>query len=110
MIKQNRWVERGTKTMFLVGSGGKIIAEIHCIDYPMIWTFKNDKYISKEAAQEAAQNTLMPPNETMREDADEIARLRDVLRRLRQWDTLDMPESDGNFWKREIDAVLKPNV
>ena len=42
--------------------------------------------------------------------ANEITRLRDVLRRLRQWDTLDTSESDGKFWKREIDAVLKLNV
>ena len=41
--------------------------------------------------------------------ANEITRLRDVLRRLRQWDTLDTSESDGKFWKREIDAVLKLN-
>ena len=50
-----------------------------------------------------------PNTETMREDADEITRMRDVLRRLRQWDMLDTSESDGKFWKREIDAVLMPN-
>jgi hypothetical protein len=55
MIQQNRWVDRGLAGMLLVNDKGKVIAEIHCVDYPLIWTFNNDKYISREAAQEAAQ-------------------------------------------------------
>ena len=54
MIRHGRWVEQGTKKMYLVGNGGKIIAEINCINYPMIWEYKGDKYISRESAQEAA--------------------------------------------------------
>ncbi len=33
--------------------------------------------------------------------------LRDLLKRIRQWDALDIPNSDGAFWKREIDAALE---
>ena len=31
---------------------------------------------------------------------------RDVLRRLRKWDVLSIPNSDGAFWCREVDAAL----
>lgn len=44
------------------------------------------------------------------DDAVEIARLRALLGRIRQWDALDTPDTDGAFWKREIDSVLTPNV
>ena len=33
--------------------------------------------------------------------------LRDLLKRIRQWDALDIPNTDGAYWKREIDAALK---
>ena len=33
--------------------------------------------------------------------------LRDLLKRIRQWDALDVPDSDGAYWKREIDAALE---
>jgi len=33
--------------------------------------------------------------------------LRDLLKRIRQWDALDIPDSDGAYWKREIDAALE---
>jgi hypothetical protein len=33
--------------------------------------------------------------------------LRDLLKRIRQWDALDIPNSDGAYWKREIDAALE---
>jgi retron-type reverse transcriptase len=55
MIKHGKWVEESTTKMYLVGEFGKIIAEIDCVKYPMIWRYKDDKYISREAAQEAAQ-------------------------------------------------------
>jgi hypothetical protein len=33
--------------------------------------------------------------------------LRDLLKRIRQWDAMDIPDSDGAYWKREIDAALE---
>jgi hypothetical protein len=33
--------------------------------------------------------------------------LRECLRRIRQWDALYIPNSDGEFWKEQIDRVLK---
>ena len=33
--------------------------------------------------------------------------LRDLLKRIRRWDALDIPDTDGAFWKREIDAALE---
>jgi hypothetical protein len=36
--------------------------------------------------------------------------LRDLLKRIRQWDALDIPDSDGAYWKREIDAALEQTV
>ena len=44
------------------------------------------------------------------ECADEIERLRGLLRRIRAWDALDIPNTDGAFWQREIDAALTPNA
>ena len=32
--------------------------------------------------------------------------LRNLLKRIRQWDALDIPNSDGAYWKREIDTAL----
>ena len=37
----------------------------------------------------------------------EATRLRDLLKRIRQWDALDIPDTDGAFWKRQIDAALE---
>jgi hypothetical protein len=36
-----------------------------------------------------------------------MSNLRDLLKRIRQWDALDIPDSDGAHWKREIDAALE---
>jgi hypothetical protein len=41
------------------------------------------------------------------EQPQEATHLRDLLKRIRQWDALDIPDSDGAFWKREIDAALE---
>ena len=30
-----------------------------------------------------------------------------LVKRIRQWDALDIPDTDGAFWKREIDAAIK---
>ncbi len=35
-----------------------------------------------------------------------MSNLRDLLKRIRQWDALDIPNTDGAYWKREIDAAL----
>lgn len=32
--------------------------------------------------------------------------LLDVVKRIRQWDALDIPDTDGAFWKRELDAAI----
>lgn len=55
MISHDRWMEHGLSKMYLIGDKGKIVAQIDCVDYPMIWSYKGDKYISREAAQEAAE-------------------------------------------------------
>jgi hypothetical protein len=36
-----------------------------------------------------------------------MSNLRDLLKRIRQWDALDIPDTDGAFWKRQIDAALE---
>jgi hypothetical protein len=41
------------------------------------------------------------------EQPQEATHLRDLLKRIRQWDALDIPDSDGAYWKREIDAALE---
>ena len=56
MINHHRWIEESSLKMYLVGNAGKIIAEIYCVKYPSIWRYKEDKYISREAAQEAAES------------------------------------------------------
>lgn len=37
----------------------------------------------------------------------EVTRLRELLGRIRQWDALDIPDTDGAYWRREIDAALE---
>lgn len=32
--------------------------------------------------------------------------LLEVLKRIRQWDALDIPDTDGAFWKRELDKAV----
>jgi hypothetical protein len=44
------------------------------------------------------------------EQPQEATHLRDLLKRIRQWDALDIPDSDGAYWKREIDAALEQPV
>jgi hypothetical protein len=44
------------------------------------------------------------------EQPQEATHLRDLLKRIRQWDALDIPDSDGAYWKREIDAALEQTV
>ncbi len=41
------------------------------------------------------------------EQPQEATHLRELLKRIRQWDALDIPDSDGAHWKREIDAALE---
>ncbi len=33
--------------------------------------------------------------------------LRELLKQIRQWDALDIPDTDGEYWKRRIDAALE---
>ena len=43
---------------------------------------------------------------TQRAEAQRDALL-GLVKRIRQWDALDIPDTDGAFWKREIDAAIK---
>lgn len=33
--------------------------------------------------------------------------LRELLKEIRQWDALDIPDTDGAYWKKRIDAALE---
>ena len=70
----------------------------------------------RRRAQRAARRingTDYNDDEFVQRDADEIVQeflpLADVvmlLQRLRQWDYMNTPSSDGPYWKGEIDAAL----
>ncbi len=35
--------------------------------------------------------------------------LRELLKEIRQWDALDIPDTDGEYWKKRIDDALRPD-
>ena len=54
----------------------------------------------------AMNDVCIQAEELSSELQSEAEGLRSLLARIRAWDVLDIPDSDGAFWKREIDAAL----
>lgn len=46
--------------------------------------------------------------EYIKQNLERIEELENLLKRIRQWDHLDLA-GDGSFWKKEIDTVLNGN-